>query len=350
MNFTKSNAYLSHTGTGFRQHQDSAPVPTVWSASDANSIVWSLMRVLSDAGVDGVDFNRENPNTYNRLSLAIQSLSTVATPVGAVMGFYRRAAPSGWLHANGQLVSRSTYALLWALAQAQELVLSEVTWAATGWTLFGEGDGSTTFRLPDLRGEFLRGLDAGRGVDVDRPLGSAQAAELAAHTHPLDNRILTESVVGGGLGGTTPSDSAPIAATGSTGGTETRPRNVALLMCIKAGPPSLPVPAPGAPAPSPSPSPPPPPTPPLAPVANFTGGPFTGYGVVQAALYDTSTNSPASWLWSFGDGSTSTAQNPVHNYTVIGLYTVSLTATNASGSDTETKVNYVEVTETPGGF
>jgi PGF-pre-PGF domain-containing protein len=59
---------------------------------------------------------------------------------------------------------------------------------------------------------------------------------------------------------------------------------------------------------------------------------------------DQSTGNPTSWSWSFGDGATSTAQNPIHTYTAPGTYTVSLTATTAGGSSTETKANYITVT------
>ena len=52
---------------------------------------------------------------------------------------------------------------------------------------------------------------------------------------------------------------------------------------------------------------------------------------------------PAAWLWNFGDGSTSVAQNPVHVYTSPGLYTVTLTAVNACGSDYEEKIQYIQV-------
>jgi uncharacterized protein (TIGR02145 family) len=58
---------------------------------------------------------------------------------------------------------------------------------------------------------------------------------------------------------------------------------------------------------------------------------------------DESTNNPTSWSWDFGDGSTSTQQNPSHTYNSEGYYTVELTITNSAGSDTETKIDYITV-------
>lgn len=81
------------------------------------------------------------------------------------------------------------------------------------------------------------------------------------------------------------------------------------------------------------------------PVANFSGSPTTGTAPLNVNFTDQSTNSPTSWSWDFGDGGTSTAQNPSHTYSAVGTYTVSLTATNSCGSDTETKVNYITVNE-----
>jgi microcystin-dependent protein len=113
---------------------------------------------------------------------------------------------------------------------------------------YGTGDGSTTFGLPDLRGEFVRGLDDGRGVDVSRSIGSAQAADVMPHNHK-------QGLVASGLGSLTVGSSYLISSgssmtttqvdiytgggygsgaqiTGTTGA-ETRPRSVAQLMCIK---------------------------------------------------------------------------------------------------------------------
>jgi PKD repeat protein len=84
---------------------------------------------------------------------------------------------------------------------------------------------------------------------------------------------------------------------------------------------------------------------PQPPVANFTGSPLSGDAPLTVDFTDTSTGSPTSWSWDFGDGvGTSTAQNPSYTYDDPGTYTVTLTATNAYGSDDEVKTDYVNVT------
>ena len=143
-------------------------------------------------------------------------------PAGAVMAFAMNSAPTGWIECSGNAVSRSTYADLFA---------------AIG-TTFGTGDGSTTFNLPNLRGEFIRGWDNGRGVDDTRTFGSAQSSQLQEHSHALafnsrnvgdpPNPITIGDAQGSGSTKQTNS-------TGTTGdfGDETRPRNIALMYCIK---------------------------------------------------------------------------------------------------------------------
>ena len=90
-------------------------------------------------------------------------------PSGTVLYFAGSRAPAGWLKANGAAVSRTAYAALFA---------------AIG-TTYGAGDFLNTFNLPDLRGEFIRGWDDGRGVDAGRVFGSAQAHALQSHQHGL---------------------------------------------------------------------------------------------------------------------------------------------------------------------
>jgi len=84
------------------------------------------------------------------------------------------------------------------------------------------------------------------------------------------------------------------------------------------------------------------------PVAEFTGSPTSGTADLLVSFTDQSTESPTSWSWNFGDGGSSTVQNPNHTYTTAGTYTVILTATNANGFDGETKVDYITV-NSPGG-
>jgi PKD repeat protein len=83
---------------------------------------------------------------------------------------------------------------------------------------------------------------------------------------------------------------------------------------------------------------------PVPPVAVFDGTPTSGTAPHYVAFNDDSANSPTSWEWTFGDGTTSTLRNPSHSYTKAGTYTVSLKATNAGGSNTLTKAGYITVT------
>ncbi|HSE71576.1 MAG TPA: phytase [Nocardioidaceae bacterium] len=87
--------------------------------------------------------------------------------------------------------------------------------------------------------------------------------------------------------------------------------------------------------------------PPDAPVADFTASPTSGTAPLNVVFSDTSTGNPSSWAWDFGDGSSSTVQNPTHQYTQAGTYTVSLTVSNAGGSDVETKTNLITVSPAP---
>ena len=160
-------------------------------------------------------------------------------PSGAVLYFAGQTAPAGWLKANGAAVSRTAYAALFA---------------AIG-TTYGAGDGSTTFNLPDLRGEFMRGWDDGRGIDSGRAIGSAQGDAIRNITGSIDSgtdqtRQLFDDVTAKGAlavsrrnwkrwtsdsgdGYNVPSafdfDASRVVPTAA----ENRPRNIALLACIK---------------------------------------------------------------------------------------------------------------------
>ena len=165
---------------------------------------------LADVEYDGADL------------VLLDALPVASLPAGSVLYMAKNTAPTGFLKANGAAVSRTTYAALFA---------------AIG-TTFGAGDGATTFNLPDLRGEFIRGWDDSRGVDSGRAFGSAQADDFKAHSHNFNQYAMSSidntggsQIVGADSGGSSLGWSS--GAISSTGGTETRPRNVALLGCIK---------------------------------------------------------------------------------------------------------------------
>jgi PKD repeat protein len=83
-------------------------------------------------------------------------------------------------------------------------------------------------------------------------------------------------------------------------------------------------------------------------VADFSATPTSGTASLVVGFTDLSTgNGITSWSWDFGDGNTSTTQNPQHTYTAAGTYTVSLTAFNSDCDNTETKTAFITVSVPP---
>jgi microcystin-dependent protein len=171
-----------------------------------------------------------NANPVNNLHAATkQYVDTFAStldrvPIGMVMYFAASAAPTGWLACDGRILNTASFPDLFAVI---------------GYTYGGSG---VSFKLPDLRGEFLRGWDgsgvlAARGVDSNRVFGSSQADIIKGHTHkiPVDLPL----AYGGGSTGYTQRGNlayppgAEFTLAQANSGTETRPRNVAMLPCIK---------------------------------------------------------------------------------------------------------------------
>lgn len=147
------------------------------------------------------------------------SVSEYPDRAGEIAFFARNTAPVGFLKADGSVVSRTAYAALFA---------------AIGTTFNTGGEGATVFRLPDVRGEFIRAWDDLRGVDSGRAFGSYQADEFKSHFHSTAGSGGGNLAQPSGFTGASQvlNGSAPY-LTGSMGGTETRPRNLAFLGCIK---------------------------------------------------------------------------------------------------------------------
>ena len=84
-------------------------------------------------------------------------------------------------------------------------------------------------------------------------------------------------------------------------------------------------------------------TAPLLPTANFSASPTSGTAPLTVRFSDTSSGTVTAWSWDFGDGTSSTEQNPSHIFKSAGTYTIKLTATNSTGSNTKTQSGYITV-------
>ena len=131
--------------------------------------------VVTEAPEDGKQYARKDA-TWTEVTGG-GSGPSVETAIGMVAPFAMDSVPEGWLHCDGSAVSRDTYSLLYS---------------KVGYT-YGEGDGSTTFNLPDLQDEFIRGSSDTLAV------GNKQADEFKAHTHSTEN---PRKPTGGTVGGT----------------------------------------------------------------------------------------------------------------------------------------------------
>ncbi|WP_055326027.1 phage tail protein [Ralstonia solanacearum] len=158
----------------------------------------------------------------------------LVSQAGLIAYFARSTAPNGWLKANGAAVSRTTYAALF----------TEIG------TTFGGGDGANTFNLPDLRGEFLRGWDDGRGVDSGRGFGTWQSGSPVVHDDVGGTASFNIAALGDGSNVAWSSIADPwvgafpltmydasaasfVDANNKGFINMSRPRNVAFLPCIK---------------------------------------------------------------------------------------------------------------------
>ena len=233
--------------------------------ADSDSSNWVALQAASAIGsnvtftlpsADGSDGQMLKTNGSGTLSFT----TVQGVPTGAVFCLAVSAVPADYLECNGAAVSRSTYAALFAVIT----------------TTYGAGNGSTTFNLPDLRGEFVRGWDHGRGVDSERSIATSQGSQFAQHKHSagtlnVANKSLTgtatdisetfqvgstSGIFGKGANGTGPltPSSADTSVTGTltinashdhsisgntenkggeTAPNENRPRNITMMYIIK---------------------------------------------------------------------------------------------------------------------
>ena len=160
-------------------------------------------------------------DSYTKTEVEALIAKASALPVGSIVAFPVDAPPPGFLELDNSVKSSATYPDLSAYLGGK----------------FNKGDeGVGNFRLPEARGEFLRGWDHGRGVDVGRAMGSRQADEIKAHAHATVYELVTDVFAAGTVTRNFVQDfgTQNNVQTNAAGGSETRPRNIAVMWCIKA--------------------------------------------------------------------------------------------------------------------
>lgn len=200
----------------------------VYKIDTADPVKGGTVSGAIDAPTDG-HTNAPLQGLANRTQFLYNRL----TPIGTMAMWPTSTAPTGWLVCDGSQVSRTTYSALFAVIG----------------TVFGQGNGTTTFHLPDARGRFPRGYSGLSGLDPDAAsrtamnaggatgnnIGTVQDDAFEAHSHTVN----TEAGLNGPEAGAVPDPSGSTTPTtfntGESGtSTETRPKNFAINFIIRA--------------------------------------------------------------------------------------------------------------------
>lgn len=206
---------ISNAGTGLKLRDSAAAdVMSFMATGDINSKLWG--------------------------ALADQ----IVPPGSVVMGPWT-SAPSGFVVANGGTYSRTTYARAWAAIVARGKLVTDATWLAGAYAAFSSGDGSTNFRVPAINGYFLRGVYD----ESSYTIGTYALDKFASHNHGVTESPHTHTAsgivssyptwgavaAGGARDGTVTTSGATTGITinNAGSGSETMPRNAALLACVK---------------------------------------------------------------------------------------------------------------------
>jgi microcystin-dependent protein len=168
------------------------------------------------------EFPLNQGGTTKKSTIGQMKNSVGGFPTGGVLMFAASGVPAGWLECDGSILPINSYTNLYDVVGQN--------FKADGTTF----DTVTGFQIPDMRGLFVRGWDHNKGIDAGRVFGKTQEDMLASHTHTTIQMIGDNSVDGVDSTTTASGDHHnQTRNTGATGGTETRPKNIALIYCIK---------------------------------------------------------------------------------------------------------------------
>jgi len=191
------------TAYGSQVDAEIANIVNTINSLDSAGTSWTNVKVttltpLANINMGGYKITNLANGTASGQAVNYDQLSALSTAVtGSLLMYPVKTAPTGYLYCNGAAVSRGTYATLFGIVG----------------TTFGQGDGSTTFNLPDYRGKFIRGVDDGAGNDPDAAsrthqttggntgdkAGTCQTAQQSkAHTHPIPHQHDTTTCITNG--------------------------------------------------------------------------------------------------------------------------------------------------------
>jgi hypothetical protein len=226
-------------------------IPDVDQDDDTWGDIQTTLFTAIDAQMKAVQITADAASPATTVNALLTGL------VGLEGRFYRATAPDGWVAANGGTIGNAAsgattranadtaalYAHLWVATSNTDFPIQDNTGApSTRVGVVADYNAGKRLLLPDLRGVFGRGLDSGRGVDVGRTLGSSQLDAFQGHKMSLPNlrQVGTgASFSGSGAGDNTAgvNETGTPITDGANGAprtaSETRPRNVAALVCIK---------------------------------------------------------------------------------------------------------------------
>ncbi len=247
----QNNAMLFRDETsGFKDSAQNSQEQTEYWAGQASAAASGLAENIhyNDTTVKTVLDSLGELAFLNKIALSqmqeeiINSLSQVGDEKLTLLS----VAPENWIFEEGQEVSRDEYSVLWAWANDNNLVISHTNWDAGQKGLFSDGDGSLTFCIPDLRGQFIRVHDNGADIDSDAAsrvggdtVGSMQLDDFKEHTHTsyywngAASPTQRQNVVSNNGGASSSGTTKGTWISDSSGGSETRPKNMTRKIMIR---------------------------------------------------------------------------------------------------------------------
>ncbi|WP_420555170.1 hypothetical protein [Neptuniibacter marinus] len=226
MDYPSDPAARLDPSTGkFTDGNPATDLPTSRDSADYQNMVFdSLINLIEGAGL--------TPDEED-LTLVLQAVTSLAggRRLGEPFWHIGETPPNGAMEYAEQILNRSEYPELWSYISDPVNGMKLITQAeaASRPGCWHTGDGSTTFGAPVFFSDFIRVWDSTGLIDTGRVLGSFQTDELKSHNHSLGLRKSNNSYDSGSGNGPMTGSSLN---SGDTGGTETRPRNTALMLCF----------------------------------------------------------------------------------------------------------------------